>query len=872
MNFPRNCPSNSKALFRQSILAPITGALVLSFVFSSSASAATDLASIRETLGFDSTGEYFLSSDIENLSFINDNDGNTDSMFTSFSGTLNGNNYSISGLNTPLFGNLDKATVNHITLNTDSDGISVNGSAGVLAVSSNYLSPTDEKSTINNVKINGKINAAGDSIGGIIGNSANTDIDNSESNIVITYSSGIPHAVGGLVGLNSGGVISNSKSQGVINGYDSVGGIAGGNVGNGLIVNSRSEATVTGVANIGGLVGGNGGGSGVSSIVGSSFNGTVSGYQSVGGIAGTNSGGISRSVSSGTVTATDYSAGGLVGYNLGGSIDSSDSNVNVTAPLRAGGLVGSSDADSVISHSMAQGNVNGDSAVGGLVGRNYGDISNSIASGTVTGGTQVGGLVGINEYGSSSISNSIATGTVTGGGEVGGLIGYSFLSEITNSIAVGDVNGINDIGGLIGLSDSDSIIRTYAAGDVIGSGNRIGGLIGNAGGDNISGSTSSGDVSGANTVGGFIGYGASGTISNSGASGDVTGENNYVGGFIAGDAYNTITNSIASGNVTGVDYVGSFSGSTTTGHGYSPITNSTSMGAASSKGDYVGGFYGHVFPSPSETSFETSTQTEALTVINNGLEVAAWEINPNSSLNYPSLIVNMNTVTMISILNKNLIAPKWGNNKYINGGKPYLIALLSSGIYSDTTPDPTDGENSNGGSNANNRPISQEEIAKRESSGRKILESLKNDVKKIEVEDFKSAGIVGITDKSLPIVVELLAELEIQVFETSTVQKVVQIAGAISRIIATEQGRDVSFLDLRRVGVTEIEYSEVKDFSKFLSLIPADKKNSIREIQILVAEFKKTKAAADKTREAKKEATRIQREKNLQLILSMFKK
>ena len=853
-------------------MAPITGALVLSFVFSSTASAATDLATITETRTFDAAGEYFLSSDLANLDFITDNDDNADSVFTSFSGTLNGNGFSISELNKPLFGNLDQATVNNITLNTDSDGISINGSSGVLAVSSNYLSPTDEKSTINNVKVNGKINAAGDLIGGIIGNSANTDIDNSESNIVITYSSGIPHAVGGLVGLNSGGIISNSKSQGVINGYDSVGGIAGGNVGNGSIVNSISIANVTGVANVGGIVGGNGGGAGVSTIVGSSFNGTVSGYQSVGGIAGTNSGGILRTVSSGTVTATDHSAGGLVGYNLGGSIDSSGSNANVTAPLRSGGLVGSSDADSVISHSMAQGNVDGDSAVGGLVGRNYGDISNSIASGTVTGGTQVGGLVGINEYGSSSISNSIATGTVTGGGEVGGLIGYSFLSEITNSIAVGDVNGINGIGGLSGLSDSDSIIRTYAAGDVIGSGNQIGGLIGNASGGNIAGSTSSGDVSGANTVGGLIGYGASGTISNSGASGNVSGENIYIGGFIADDAYNTITNSMASGNVSGVDYVGGFSGSTTTGFGYSPITNSTSMGATSSEGDYVGVFYGHVFPSPSETSFETSTQAEALTVINNGLEVAAWEINPNSSLNYPSLIVNMNTVTMISILNKNLIAPKWGNNKYINGGNPYLIALLSSGFYSDTTPVPTDSENSNGGSSANNRPISLEEIAKRESSGLKILESLKNDVKKIEVEDFKSAGIVGVTDKSLPIVVELLAELEIQVFETSTVQKVVQIAGAISRIIATEQGRDVSFLDLRRVGVTEIEYSELKDFSKFLSLIPADKKNSIKEIQILVAEFKKTKAAAEKTREAKKEATRIQREKNLQLILSMFKK
>jgi hypothetical protein len=830
------------------------------------------LATISETFTFDATGDYFLSSDLENLNFITDNDGNADSVFTSFSGTLTGNGFSISDLNKPLFGNLDQATVRNLILNTNEDGISVNGSAGVLAVSSNYLSSSDEKSTINNVKINGKINAAGDLIGGIIGNSANTDINLSASNIVITYSSGIPHAVGGLVGINSGGVISNSKSQGIINGYDSVGGIAGGNVGNGSIVNSISLANVIGVANVGGIVGGNGGGGGVSSIVGSSFNGTVSGYQSVGGIAGTNSGEILRAVSLGTVTAIDYGAGGLVGYNLGGSIDSSGSNVNVTAPLRAGGLVGSSDADSVISHSMAQGNVIGESAIGGLVGRNYGDISNSIANGTVTGGTQVGGLVGINERASSSITNSIATGMITGGGEVGGLIGYSLLSEITNSIAVGNVNGINSIGGLIGLSDSDIIIRTYASGDVIGSGNQIGGLIGSTGGSNIAGSTSSGDVSGANTVGGLLGYALYTTISNSGASGDVTGGNIYVGGFIAGDAYNTITNSIASGNVTGVDYVGSFSGSTTTGYGYSPITNSTSMGATSSEGDYVGGFYGHVFPSPSETSFETSTQADALTVINNGLEVDVWEINPNSSLNYPSLIVNMNTVTMISILNKNLIAPKWGNNRYINGGKPYLIALLSSGFYSDTTPDPTDGGNSNGGSGANSRPISLEEIAKRESSGRKILESLKNDVNKIEVEDFKAAGIVGVTEKSLPIVAELLAELEIQVFETSTVQKVVQIAGAISRIITTEQGRDVSFLDLKRVGVTEIEYSELKDFSKFLSLIPADKKNTVKEIQLLVTQFKKDREAAGKAREAKKEATRIAREKNLQLVLNMFKK
>ncbi len=851
-------------------MAPVSGALVLSFVLSSSASAAIDLASITKTSEFDSSGDYFLSSSIENISLIVDDDGIPSSVFTTFSGTLNGNNFSISELNTPLFGNLDQATVSNLTLNTDSDGISIIGSAGILAATANHSDYSVDNSEIYRVKVTGTINAGGSNIGGLVGYSSKTDIAFSEANVIINYIEGTPGSVGGLVGTNDAGMIRDSKSQGTVRGYDVVGGIAGLNTDNGLIVNSSSTATISGNGSIGGIVGEN---NESSIIVVSKFDGIVFGDRSVGGIAGINFGNVSLSRSSGSATALSYNVGGLVGYNVGGSIESSASNALVTGPQFAGGLVGWSDADGVISNSMAQGNVNGDYAVGGLAGKNWGEISNSIANGTVTGGTQVGGLVGINEGANSSITNSIATGMVTGGGEIGGLIGYSLLSEITNSIAVGDVNGINDIGGLIGLSDSDSIIRTYAAGDVIGSGNQIGGLIGSASGGTITGSTSSGDVTGANTVGGLIGYGAYGTISNSGASGDVTGENIYVGGFIAGDAYNTITNSIASGNVTGVDYVGSFSGSTTTGHGYIPITNSTSMGAANGEGDYVGGFYGHVFPSPSETSFETLTQAEALTVINNGLGVAAWEINPNSSLNYPSLIVNMNTVTMISILNKNLIAPKWGNNRYINGGNPYLIALLSSGFYSDSTPIPDipPGPPSSG-SGSIKKPISPEEIAKREGSERKILESLKENFRKIEVEDFKSAGIVGVTDKSLPIVVELLAELEIQTFEAPTVQKVVQIAGAISRIISVDQGKSISFIDLKKVGVTEIEYSELKEFSNFLALLPADKKNSIKEIQLLVAEFKKNKEVAIKAREAKKEATRIQREKNLQLILSMFKK
>ena len=123
MKYSPTCPGSSKSKFKRNILVPITGALALSFVFSSSANAAIDLASITRTSDFDSAGEYFLSSDIENISSIEDDDiDNTYSIFSSFSGTLNGNGFSISELNKPLFGNLDQAAVSNLILNTVEEG------------------------------------------------------------------------------------------------------------------------------------------------------------------------------------------------------------------------------------------------------------------------------------------------------------------------------------------------------------------------------------------------------------------------------------------------------------------------------------------------------------------------------------------------------------------------------------------------------------------------------------------------------------------------------------------------------------------------------------------------------------------------------
>jgi hypothetical protein len=67
------------------------------------------------------------------------------------------------------------------------------------------------------------------------------------------------------------------------------------------------------------------------------------------------------------------------------------------------------------------GSVIGYDYVGGLAGRNYGDITNCYAAGTVSGDDSVGGLVGYNYYG--SITNCYAMGAVSGDYYVGGLVG-----------------------------------------------------------------------------------------------------------------------------------------------------------------------------------------------------------------------------------------------------------------------------------------------------------------------------------------------------------------------------------------------------------------------------------------------------------------
>ncbi|MCK5559371.1 MAG: hypothetical protein KAJ51_02215, partial [Thermoplasmata archaeon] len=150
-------------------------------------------------------------------------------------------------------------------------------------------------------------------------------------------------------------------------------------------------------------------------------------------------------------------------------------------------------------------NILGYFRVGGLVGKNSGEISNSYVTGIVRGEISVGGLTGRN-YG--SIINSYATGDVRGSDHVGGLVGYNDHGTILNSYATGSVwssGGSYLIGGLVG-TNRGTISNCYAMGSVTGWGFLVGGLVGSAGGS-ISNCYATGIVSGFRYIGGLIGSG-----------------------------------------------------------------------------------------------------------------------------------------------------------------------------------------------------------------------------------------------------------------------------------------------------------------------------------------------------------------------------
>jgi hypothetical protein len=258
-----------------------------------------------------------------------------------------------------------------------------------------------------------------------------------------------------------------------------------------------------------------------------------------------------------TITGRNLdSAGGLVGISYAKITDSS-----VTGAVQilgggdtgeVGGVVGSNYRTvQNVSAAVDLTGTDGDPyAVGGLVGRNFGETANNIpvfvpdakirastATGTVSvvNSADAGGLVGWAQGG--TVVESAATGSVTADKAVGGLVGAaSEAVTIRQSYATGNTTGRRWVGGLIGdgLGSQAAIQQSYATGDVRGT-RSVGGLVGSASA-RIDDSYATGTVTGDRTVGG-LGGSLAGDVNRSYAAGNVTGEQKT--GGLVGTVYDS---------------------------------------------------------------------------------------------------------------------------------------------------------------------------------------------------------------------------------------------------------------------------------------------------------------------------------------------
>jgi hypothetical protein len=285
-----------------------------------------------------------------------------------------------------------------------------------------------------------------DYVGGLFGRICKGYLSNSFSSSNVTGLPSVSAAIGGLVGQLecSPSQISSSYSTGNIMGTTNLGGVAGTVLSNSRIQSSYHSGTATGVSSVGGLVG---------RLVSSN---TVS---------------IERSHASSNVTGS-VSVGGLVGYFQTGRVNLSYANGAVVGSQSVGGLIGymadghvyQSFATGQVSHDQIP---TGVSNIGGLIGHVFtaDSIDQVFATGDVVGYNtdNIGGLIGQISSLPATMTNCFARGDVSGDFAVGGLVGRS-NADIENCYAMGASTAISgDVGGFLGqnIMGSDPIDSFY---------------------------------------------------------------------------------------------------------------------------------------------------------------------------------------------------------------------------------------------------------------------------------------------------------------------------------------------------------------------------------------------------------------------------
>jgi len=154
-----------------------------------------------------------------------------------------------------------------------------------------------------------------------------------------------------------------------------------------------------------------------------------------------------------------------VGLN-GANVRASSSSASVAGGRFVGGLTGKNNGN--VNACRSSGDVGGtDDYVGGLIGDNSGSLAGSKSQGNVTGGDYVGGLVGRNND-KITIDDCYGTGGVSGGSCVGGLVGANYY-VVKHCYAAVPVHGRgSNVEALVG-DNSGSVLYCFWNKDIPGS-------------------------------------------------------------------------------------------------------------------------------------------------------------------------------------------------------------------------------------------------------------------------------------------------------------------------------------------------------------------------------------------------------------------
>ena len=112
-------------------------------------------------------------------------------------------------------------------------------------------------------------------------------------------------------------------------------------------------------------------------------------------------------------------------------------------------ITDNNDGDRVVRNIRIDGDINGVSSVGGLVGVNQGTIDDVTFHASVSGEMFVGGVAGV-DYEGSVIQGVTVSGDIAGEKHVGGVVGISKGSAIDSCMVSAHVQGGVNVGGVVG--------------------------------------------------------------------------------------------------------------------------------------------------------------------------------------------------------------------------------------------------------------------------------------------------------------------------------------------------------------------------------------------------------------------------------------